>query len=239
MQLAVITPELRAQAFIRKGQRAWTAIKATAEEQRTLWLEVGVALMYGKLKENRPVVARDQRGLPRYQKFSDWVADVFPELKPRYVSAALWVAENSAYYAENLGGVSDPIEAQRMAGGVALDLPSDLKEAAPPVKTAALPTGTAVKVNKLHHRSTSGDEGSDIARRHLKVFADQHGLDLEALLRAAAEGDPDGRHRFSPPMQSSIDQWRDRIRKDTSEMVRGGLSIEAIKHLLINLANSL
>lgn len=67
-----------AQAFIRKGQRAWTAIKATAEEQRTLWLEVGVALMFGKVKENR------KPG----QKFSDWVTEEFPGLKMRDASDA-------------------------------------------------------------------------------------------------------------------------------------------------------
>ena len=49
-----------------------------------MWLEVGVALMYGKQKENR------ERG----QKFSEWVNVMFPELSMRDASDAQWFAEN-------------------------------------------------------------------------------------------------------------------------------------------------
>lgn len=75
-----------ADAGIKRGQRAWTRIKAAAEEQRTLWLEVGVALLYGKNKDNRP----------KGQKFSEWVQEMFPGLSARYASAAIWATENSA-----------------------------------------------------------------------------------------------------------------------------------------------
>ena len=84
--LALPTPLARgmttahAQESIRTGQQAWKAIKATAEEQRTLWLEVGVALMYGKMDMNRPVVKTDSRGRNSYQKFSEWVQGMFPGL---------------------------------------------------------------------------------------------------------------------------------------------------------------
>lgn len=45
---------------------AWTAIKATtAEEQRTLWREVGVALVYRNVAINRPQQGVDSRGEPR------------------------------------------------------------------------------------------------------------------------------------------------------------------------------
>ena len=81
-------------------QRAWTAIKATADEQRTLWLEVGVALMYGKDAANRPQVGKDSSGRPKYQKFSEWVADNFPGLAPRSADAAMWFCANSATMAE-------------------------------------------------------------------------------------------------------------------------------------------
>ena len=39
---------------------------------------------------------------------------MFSGLTARYSSAAIWAAENSAYYAESVGSVSDPIEAQRL-----------------------------------------------------------------------------------------------------------------------------
>ena len=48
-----------------------------------LWLEVGVALMYGKQKENR------EAG----QKFSDWVQVMFPGLGTKNdAAAAVWYA---------------------------------------------------------------------------------------------------------------------------------------------------
>lgn len=229
-QLAVIDlAGHRAASSIRTGQLAWNRIKATAAEQRTLWLEVGEALMYGKMKENR-------EGL----KFSEWVREKFPGLTPRYASAAIWVSENSAYYAESLDGVSDPIEAQRMSAEkqATQSLPEDL-QAVTPAPTLRLPKEASVKVNKLAHRASTGDEGSAIADRMLKAFAKTHGVDLKQILEAAAEGDPEGRHRFPAPVQASINTWRSKVQADVAVMERTGISKEAIKHLLINLAHSL
>lgn len=72
-------------AIIIRGRRAWGTLKATAAEQRGLWLEVGEALAYGKLKENREVG----------QKFSEWVQEGFPGLLMRDAADAQWFAENS------------------------------------------------------------------------------------------------------------------------------------------------
>ena len=223
--------ERRAQAFIRKGQRAWKEIKATAAEQRTLWLEVGVALMYGKIKENRKAG----------QKFSEWVQEIFPGLPERSVPDAIWFASNSETLSEIPAGVADPICIKRWFNEqeAIQALPTDLQETPAPEPTVVLPKATAVKVNKLVHRSTTDDEGSETAARHLKAFARQHGIDLDALVKAAAEGDPDGYHRFDPPIQQSIDTWRTNMQAGVAAMERTGLSREAIKHLLINLANSL
>ena len=51
-----------------------------------LWLEVGVALMYGKQKENR------EAG----QKFSDWVQVMFPGLHQNVAADALWFASSDS-----------------------------------------------------------------------------------------------------------------------------------------------
>lgn len=69
---------------------AWSQIKATAEEQRVLWLEVGVALMYGKIKENRA----------DGQKFSEWVQEKFPELSMSTVPDAIWFTSFSTVAVE-------------------------------------------------------------------------------------------------------------------------------------------
>lgn len=101
-------------AAILKGYRSWGTLSTSAVTQRQLWLDVGVALMYGKVAENRPEIKVDSRGRTQYQKLGEWRTEMFPGLTERYASAAIWAAENSAYYADSLAGVSDPIEAQRM-----------------------------------------------------------------------------------------------------------------------------
>jgi len=234
MTTALITVDLaaaHAQESIRTGQQAWKAIKATAEEQRTLWLEVGVALMYGKIKENRKAG----------QKFSEWVQEMFPGLSDKTASDAIWWATNSGVTPEIPEGLSHPENIRKWFNEQAATqtLPTELQETPAPEPTVVLPKATAVKVNKLVHRSTTDDEGSETAARHLKAFARQHGVDLDALVKAAAEGDPDGHHRFDPPIQQSIDTWRTNMQAGVAAMERTGLSREAIKHLLINLANSL
>lgn len=222
---------IRAAGFIRRGQQAWTEIKKTAEEQRTLWLEVGVALMYGK------------QANPSNQAFGKWCVEAgFGDIDRRVRADAMWLAENSAdVQGLDNAGLSHPtaIRAHHGAAQATQALPEDLKAAPPPTHTTVLPQATAAKVNKLHHRSTTNDEGSDIAARMVRSFAKAHGLDVDQLLEAAALGDPDGRHRFSPPLQQSIDLWRDRIRSDATAMAQGGMSLAVIRHLLINLANSL
>ena len=69
------------EAIIAKGQRAWTRIKATAEEQRVLWLEIGNALAVGRMKN------------PSNQDFGKWcTAAGFGDMKVRTRSAALQFA---------------------------------------------------------------------------------------------------------------------------------------------------
>jgi len=97
--LRVITPEHRAAAYIRKGQRAWGEIKATAAEQRALWLDVGTALAYGKDKANR------QAG----QKFSEWVQECFPGICIKNeVPAAIWLVSDFPTRKEIPAGLSYP-----------------------------------------------------------------------------------------------------------------------------------
>ena len=142
----------RASSSIRKGQRAWTAIKDTAEEQRTLWLEVGVALMYGKMAENRPG-----------QKFSEWVQEMFPGLVDRHdIADALWFAEESATVTQIPEGLTHPSRIRRWFNEqqATKALPPELLTTPPPVPTTSLPKESAVKVNKLAHRAAAGDEGS-------------------------------------------------------------------------------
>ena len=187
--------QARAQSSIRKGQQAWGRIKATAEEQRILWLEVGVALMYGKLDTNRPKIGSDSRGRPKYQKFSLWVQELFPGLCSTTTTNTMWFAKNSTIMVEIPVGLTHPTAIRDWMDNpkrvVDLDapevwdkLPSDLQEITP-TPAIQLPQRDAEKVAKVILRAQSGGEGSDIAARHLEGLAKKHGTTAPVLTEAA------------------------------------------------------
>jgi hypothetical protein len=65
--------------------------------------------MYGKIKENRPVVGEDTQGRKSYQKFSDWVVIAFPGICTKNdVPAALWFAQDFPHHEEIPAGISHP-----------------------------------------------------------------------------------------------------------------------------------
>ena len=230
--LAVVNiAEQRAAAFIRRGQRAWTEIKKTAEEQRTLWLEVGVALMYGKLKENRD-------GL----KFSEWCNQKFPGIDTKNdVPAALWFASDFPSGKEIPAGMSSPqhirqwFNEQQDIEASPIDGPEIAVAPAP--KFAALRDAT--KFIKLDQRAESGDEGADTADRMRRAVAKAHDTTVEDLRKEAARVDPDSAYRFSPSLQLSIDRMRDSLRNTASSMEASGISRDAIRDLFIQFANTL
>lgn len=137
-------------AGIARGRAAWNTLKATAEEQRTLWLEVGVALMYGKVKENRAVG----------QKFSDWVQAMFPGLTGKATADAIWFAENSVVTSELPAGITHPqnIRAWFNEAVQTLTLPQDLQDIAATPSAPVMEKRQAEKASKVINRLKSGGE---------------------------------------------------------------------------------
>jgi hypothetical protein len=84
---------------------------------------VGVALMYGKQKENRAAG----------QKFSEWVQEKFPGLHQQDASDAIWFAENSNTVLDSCEGLSHPrrIRAAFNEQQATQALPEDLQTVAP------------------------------------------------------------------------------------------------------------
>ena len=119
--------------------------KKTAEEQRTLWLEVGVALMYGKAKENRKAG----------QKFSEWVQAMFPGLHAQDGSDAMWFAENSNTVLDSCT-LTHPrrIREEHRDHQATQALPEDLQSVAP-IATPSLTQRDAEKVVKVIQRAAS------------------------------------------------------------------------------------
>jgi hypothetical protein len=125
-----------------------------------LWLEVGVALMYGKQKENRLAG----------QKFSEWADETFPGLDHNSRADTIRFAEVFSGDLKIPAGLTHPTSVLRWLDKQATQgLPEDLRTITPGVSPTLAPRD-AQKVNKLAHRSTSGDEGSETAARMLKAF---------------------------------------------------------------------
>ena len=222
--------EKRSEAIIRKGQRAWTAIKSTAEEQRFWWLDVGAALREGKDKANR------KPG----QKFSDWVQEEFPGLNQDTAADAIWFASNSVATTEITADLSHPknIRVWFNEQQATQALPALLQEIAP-TSTPVLTQRDAERVAKTIHRAASGDEGAETALRHLGALAKKHGMTVEGLTDSAKTGAPDIYFRFAPQLQGSIDQFRQTMAATVTQMEQQGISRDAIKHILINIAHSI
>lgn len=251
-EVTVITPARRAAAVIRKGQRAWTEIKATAEEQRTLWLEVGVALMYGKIPENRPVVGHQpgRPDRPTYQKFSAWVVEMFPGLihRPTIVDA-MWFGAFCTTVVQIPPGLTHPTSIRKWADNptatVDLDaeeeasIPPELKATPAPTQDAKVDHDTGRLLSKMKNRRSYGGEGADMADRGIKAYAKKHGLTEEELLKAAANAAPDEFYLFPLPLQKQLKDFRDGLQASVDQMKASGISIDAIRSIYINLANSL
>ena len=219
--------EKRAEAIIRKGQCAWTQIKATAEEQRTLWLEVGVALMYGRQQN------------PSNQAFGRWCEERGFDMDAPVRSDAIWWAEAAASYdgPKTLTHPTALRKAHREQQATQA-LPVLLQEIAP-TSTPVLTQRDAERVAKTIHRAASGDEGAETALRHLGALAKKHGMTVEGLTDSAKTGAPDIYFRFAPQLQGSIDQFRLTMEATVTQMEQQGVSRDAIKHILINIAHSI
>jgi hypothetical protein len=169
-------------AVVLRGQIAWENIKITAAEQRELWRLVGEALLVGR------------RMNPSNQGFGKWLAEMgFEDIKARYRSAAMWLAENWAEAVRRTTPhTSDPIQIQKdFADNAPSILPADLQDLTAEIKpTVELDQRSAERVAKVINRAKSGDEGSEVAKRHVEALAKKHGTTPERLEEAAAVAAP-------------------------------------------------
>lgn len=235
---SVITPAHRAAALIRKGQRAWKAIKGTAEEQRIWWFDVGTALAEGK-----KLTKAERGGI----KFSAWCLEQFPDIDTdNDVPAAIWYAEEFPQVEEKSipKGMSLPRSIREWfdARQPAAAAPWDGDEPAPEVVEvpAAKKFKTqrdAEKFIKVDQRAESGQEGSDTAARHRASFAKAHGTTVEALREESANAAPDAFFRFAPAVQKSLDDFRNSNSVSIGDMRKAGISGAAIRAIFRNLAD--
>jgi hypothetical protein len=230
----------RAGACIRKGQQAWTQIKATTEEQRTLWLEVGVALMYGKQKENRTLLA------PRkWQGYCDWVNKTFPELDTHnYAPAALWYAQDFPNDWEKLipQGMADPVCIQRWFNEKQEILENTdpvLRYAPAPEAKITIAASIGQRIAKLVHRAKSNDEGSPLAVKAITAYAKQHGVKEEELLEAAKAAAPEVYFQFGPAQVKALSDLYENQLNTVNAMKAYGFTREEIKNIFLKFTSTI
>ncbi len=220
---------------VAKGQRAWTKIKATAEETRILWLEIGNALAVGRHQN------------PSNKLYGAWVkAYGFNDLGETTRKNALWLSSNWDLLGRD-GLIEIPKEFTHptniRAWAREQEYEAALPEDAPEVTIVATPKFAthrdAVKFIKVDQRAETDDEGSAIAKRRRAAIAKSKDTTVEALRKEASATAPDEAYRFNPTAQKAIDSMRSNLRGSAAAMELDGLTKAQIKDIFLQFANSL
>lgn len=227
---------------ITRGQLAWSRIKATAAEQRELWRQVGEALLVGK-EQN-----------PSNQGFGKWCDEygfgIEDGMSAQLRSDTLWLAYNwgavmyflkDSSYRHGNTALTDPKNIRQWYRDYIRegDLPESLQDLPIEAKpTVTLDQRSAEKLAKLINRSTSGDEGSETAKRHVESIAKRHGVSSEELKEVVANTAPNEFFQMSVRQLEYIQDLEETLMGNVRILVREGLTKEAISAVLIKMSNT-
>jgi hypothetical protein len=219
---------------VAKGQRAWTRIKATAEEQRVLWLEVGNALAVGRLKNQSDKL------------FGQWIkAYGFNDMGANTRASALWLSSNWELLNRD-GRVEIPKEFTHPTNirdwareqEFTAALPADLQDIQPETVTV-LNDSEGGRAAKTVLRSLSKGEGSDIAKKHLAALAKKHNTTVEELTNAAKAAAPEIFFQFGPAQVKAVEDLYSSQRNTVTAMEAYGFSREEIKNVFLKFASTI
>ena len=181
---------------------------------------------------------------PSNQGFSKWLTDNgFEDIKPRYRSAAIWLAQNwSEAVRRTTPHTSDPIQIQKDFNDyqhTAL-LPADLSDIqAESIETIELDARAGERIAKLTLRARSGDEGSATAKRHVEALAKKHNTTVEKLEEAAAAAAPFTMFQFAPSQRQCLEDFKTDLLQAYRDMRDEGISKEAIVALYTYILNDI
>lgn len=215
--------------IIERGKRAYQKIKVDAATMRENWRAVGEALLVGKDKTNR------EAG----QSFDEWCTAEGFDFGKSVRADVIWFAQNFSECSDFLRThPSDIRKEYNEATKLPQVLPSDLSEITPePI--VELDQRSAEKITKLVKRSQASDEGSELAKRHVKILAEKHGTTVEKLERAAARKVPELYHGLTPIQIDHIKQMEEAIKQTCIEMVEDGFTRESVKDIFYKFVDAL
>lgn len=213
---------------IAKGQRAWTKIKATAEEQRVLWLEIGNALAIGKFQN------------PSNQGFSKWCqAYGFGDMAAPVRSDAMWFSSyNDCKTAPVSMSHPTNIRAWAREQDYEAALPEDLQDIHPEA-TVVLTEREGERIAKTILRSQSSGEGADIAKKQVAAFARKHSTTVEDLDKAAKAAAPEVSFQFGPAQVKAIEDLYSSQKNTVTAMEAYGFTREEIKNVFLKFASTI
>ncbi len=210
---------------VAKGQRAWTQIKATAEEQRILWLEIGNALSVGKYQN------------PSNQAFGKWCKQTGFDMAAPVRSDAIWFAASYNACKTAPPEISHPTTLRSWVREQEYEaaLPADLQDIQPETVTVLNPSEGG-RVAKLARRDKRGGEGSDIAKKHLAAIAKKHHTTVEELTEASKAAAPEIFFEFGPAQVKAVEDLYSSQRNTVTAMEAYGFSREEIKNVFLKFA---
>ncbi len=211
---------------VAKGQRAWTQIKATAEEQRILWLEIGNALAIGRHENTSD------------KNFGQWCkAHGFGDMGRRVRADALWFSANISTVHGVDTSITHPTHIRSAVREQSYEaaLPADLQDIQPETVTVLNPSEGG-RVAKLARRDKRGGEGSDIAKKHLAAIAKKHHTTVEELTEASKAAAPEIFFEFGPAQVKAVEDLYSSQRNTVTAMEAYGFSREEIKNVFLKFA---
>lgn len=166
--------------IIERGKRAYQKIKVDAATMRENWRMVGEALLVGRRMHKAD------------RAFGQWCKDEGFDMDASTRSNAMWLVENWGGLQQlqtsesHPTGIRQAYNDNRKTGPIPLELHEVTSK-----PTIELDTRSAEKVAKLVKRSQASDEGSEIAKKHVGILAEKHGVTAKELERAAARKVPE------------------------------------------------
>jgi hypothetical protein len=213
---------------IAKGQKAWTKIKATTKEQRTLWKEIGNALAIGKQQN------------PSNQGFSKWCHTYgFGDILSGDRSDAMWFASNPTGNTIP-EGMTHPKHIRQWVREQEYEaaLPTDLQDIQPETVTV-LNESEGRRAAKTILRANSKGEGADIAKRQVAALARKHDTTVEELTEAAKAAAPEVYFQFGPSQVQAIARLYESQRNTVTSMEAYGFTREEIKNVFLKFASTI
>ena len=227
---------------VSRGQQANAQIDSAEQHiecmqmaQRQRWIDLGLALIYGKgLNPSKP-------------DFGKWiVANGFHNRIQQHRSAAMEVARLlPRTVRECPTSITHPERILKWLKDTATERADDasadpvLKEMPAPKKKLVLEPRPGKRIAELAKRRETGGEGADIADRALKAYAKKYDCPIDDLIEAAKAAAPEAFFQFGPAQVTALVDLYAKQANTVESMLAYGFTREQIRNVFLKFSNSI